>query len=75
VPESLVLGSGFGAIIGIPLMMVLSIPIAAWVDDKPWLYAVTFGIFIVYSAVCLLGIRYSKRVYAKRRAKKEPDDE
>ena len=65
VPESLVLGSGFGAIIGIPLMMVLSIPIAAWVEDKFWLYIVTFGVFAVYSAVCLLGIKLSKKAYAK----------
>ena len=65
-PESLVLGSGFGAIIGIPLMMVLSIPVAAWVEDKPWLYIVTFAIFAVYSAVCFLGIRMNKKIYAKR---------
>ncbi len=66
VPESLVLGSGFGAIIGIPLMMVLSIPVSAWVDDKPWLYIVTFAIFVVYSAVCLFGIRLSKKMYTKK---------
>ena len=66
VPESLVLGSGFGAVIGIPLMMVLSIPITAWVEDRFWLYAVTFGVFAVYSAVCLLGIRFSKKMHAKK---------
>ncbi len=66
VPESLVLGSGFGAIIGIPLMMVISIPVAAWVDDKPWLYIVTFAIFAVYSAVCFFGIRLSKKLHANR---------
>ncbi len=66
VPESLVLGSGFGAIIGIPLMMVLSIPVSAWVDDKPWLYIVTFGIFVVYSAICLIGIKFSKKHYSKK---------
>lgn len=66
VPESLVLGSGFGAIIGIPLMMVLSIPVSAWVNDKPLLYILTFAIFAVYSAVCLFGIKYSKKIYAKK---------
>jgi ESS family glutamate:Na+ symporter len=66
VPESLVLGSGFGAVIGIPLMMVLSIPVSAWVDDKPMLYVVTFAIFAVYSVVCLLGIKFSKKRYAKK---------
>lgn len=68
VPESLVLGSGFAVVIGIPLMMILNIPITAYVEDKPWLYIVTFAVFAVYSAVCLLGIRFSKRAYAKRRA-------
>ncbi len=66
VPESLVLGSGFGAIIGIPLMMVLSIPVAAWVEDKPWLYIVTFAIFAVYSGVCFLGIRMNKKIHDKK---------
>ncbi len=33
VPESMVLGSGFAALIGIPLMMVLAIPISAWADN------------------------------------------
>lgn len=70
VPESLVLGSGFGAIIGIPLMMVLSIPLSAWVNDKPWLYILTFGIFVIYSAVCLIGIKVSKGLYAERRKAK-----
>ena len=70
VPESLVLGSGFAAIIGIPLMMVLDVPLEAWVQDKPWLYAVAFGIFAVYAVFCIGGIIVSKRIYAKRRAKK-----
>ena len=71
VPESLVLGSGFAAIIGVPLMMVLNIPISAWVQDKPWLYIVTYAVFVVYSAVCMLGIMFTKRAYAKRRAAKK----
>lgn len=69
VPESLVLGSGFGAVIGIPLMMVLSVPIAAWIGDNYLLYAVTFGIFAVYSCFCLFGIRFSKKLYLKARNK------
>ena len=71
VPQSLVLGSGVGAIIGIPLMMVLSIPISAWVDDKPWLYIVSFAIFVVYSAICFTAIYLNKRLYAKRSKKTE----
>jgi ESS family glutamate:Na+ symporter len=71
VSESLVLGSGFGAIIGIPLMMVISLPVAAWVNDSYWLYGVTFAVFIVYSVVCLLGIRFSKRFHAKARLKND----
>jgi ESS family glutamate:Na+ symporter len=70
VPESLVLGSGFAAIIGIPLMMVLDIPLTAWLQDKPWLYIVTYAIFVAYSALCITGIVLSKRFYAKRRIKK-----
>ena len=71
VPESLVLGSGIGAIIGVPLMMILSFPISAWADKKPHLYIVTFGLFVVYSVVCFLGIYFSKKMYTKRREKKE----
>jgi ESS family glutamate:Na+ symporter len=71
VPESLVLGSGFGAIIGIPLMMVIAIPISAWVDDKPLLYVLTYAIFAVYAIACITGIIISKRLHAKRRAKTE----
>ncbi len=70
VPESLVLGSGVGAIIGVPLMMILSIPIAAWADNKPNLFIVTFGLFAIYSLVCFFGIFFSKKIYAKRREKK-----
>ena len=70
VPESMVLGSGFAAIIGIPLMMILAIPITAWADDKPWLFVVTFGLFAVYSVFCFLGIFFNKKFHAKRRAKK-----
>ncbi|MDD5016559.1 MAG: sodium:glutamate symporter [Eubacteriales bacterium] len=68
VPESLVLGSGFAGIIGIPLMMVISIPIAAWVNDKPWLYIVTFAVFALYSAACITGIFINKRMHAKKSA-------
>jgi ESS family glutamate:Na+ symporter len=69
VPESLVLGSGFAAIIGVPLMMILNIPISAWVQDKPWLYIVTYAVFAVYSAVCMLGIYFTKRAYRAREKK------
>lgn len=71
VPESLVLGSGVGAVIGVPLMMILAVPISAWADNKPFLYVVTFGLFAVYSLVCFLGIYFSKRIYARRKAKKQ----
>lgn len=71
VPESLVLGSGVGAIVGVPLMMILAVPISAWADNKPNLYLVTFGLFAVYSVVCFLGIYFSKKIYARRRAKKQ----
>lgn len=71
VPESLVLGSGIGALIGFPLMMILAIPITAWADNNPNGYIVTFGLFAVYSIVCFLGIYFSKRIYARRRAKKQ----
>ena len=71
VPESLVLGSGFAAVIGVPLMMVLDIPISAWVNDKPGLYIVTFAVFAVYSAICMLGIYFTKRSYAKARIRRK----
>jgi hypothetical protein len=52
-------------------MMVISLPVAAWVNDSYWLYGVTFAVFIVYSVVCLLGIRFSKRFHAKARLKND----
>ncbi|MBT3318778.1 MAG: sodium:glutamate symporter [Clostridia bacterium] len=70
VPESLVLGSGFAAIIGVPLMMILAIPITAWAENKPNLFVVTFALFAVYSIVCFLGVYFTKKIHAKRRAKK-----
>ncbi len=66
VPESLVLGSGFAMIIGIPLMMIIALPTAAWVENKYWLYIVTFGVFAVYSALCLAGIAANKKLRAKK---------
>jgi len=70
VPESMVLGSGFAAVIGIPLMMILAIPIKAWAESRPMLFVLTFALFAAYSIFCFLGIFFSKKIHAKRRAKK-----
>ena len=68
VPENLVLGSGVGVIIGVPLMIILNIPINAHLQQKPILYVVTFIVFALYSAACLTAIWLIKR-RAKMRKK------
>lgn len=52
--KNLVLGSGVGLLLGFPLMIVLSVPITGYVENKPELNFIALGIFIVYLSILLL---------------------
>ena len=65
VPEHLVLGSGFAVVFAIPLMLILNVPIQAIVQNKPWMFALTFVLLAVYSGSMILGIYLTNRRYDK----------
>ncbi|MCK5130318.1 MAG: sodium:glutamate symporter [Clostridiales bacterium] len=65
VPEHAVLGSGFAVIFAIPLMLILNVPIQAILQDKPWMFGLTFVLLIVYSLSMMLGIYLTNRKYDK----------
>lgn len=65
VPEHLVLGSGFAAIFAVPLMLILNVPIQAIVQNKPWMFGLTFVLLAVYSASMILGIYLTNKKYDK----------
>ncbi|EOD00731.1 sodium/glutamate symporter [Caldisalinibacter kiritimatiensis] len=51
VAENLVLGSAIGLFLGLPLMLILNIPVFAYVSNQPQMYAYTFLAFIGYLSV------------------------
>ncbi len=69
VAEHLVLGSGFAAILAVPLMLILNVPIQAIVLDKPWMFALTFALLGVYSASMILFIWINNKRYDKMESK------
>lgn len=52
--KNLVFGSGTGLAFGIPLMIILNIPIMGYVNNQPILYLVTLLAFVVYLSVLLV---------------------
>lgn len=50
VAESLVLGSAVGLFFGLPLMVLLNIPIMGYINNNPLLYIYTLAAFVVYLA-------------------------
>ena len=69
VTDNLVLGSGIAAPFGLPLMMILAIPVTGVLDDKPWLFGLTFVLFLAYSAVMMFAIHVLNKRDAKDAAK------
>lgn len=65
VSEHLVLGSGVAAVLGIPLMLILNVPITGYLTGRPWMYALTFLLLLLYSAFALLGIYLTNKRYDK----------
>lgn len=51
VPENLVMGSAVAAAFGLPLMLILNIPIVGVVSDKPIMYLYTMLLLIGYLAL------------------------
>jgi len=54
VPENLVMGSAVAAAFGIPLMLILNIPVVGVVSDKPIMYLYTMLLLIGYLALMYL---------------------
>jgi len=69
VTDNLVLGSGIAAPLGFPLMMMLAIPVTGIIEDKPWMFILTFGLFLAYSAVMMILMH----VLNKREAKAQKE--
>jgi|LFRM01.2.fsa_nt_gb ESS family glutamate:Na+ symporter len=59
--KNLVFGSGTGLAFGLPLMIILNIPIMGYVNKQPILYLVTLLAFVVYLAVLLFAMLRSTR--------------
>lgn len=66
--KNVVLGSGTGLFIGLPLMLLLSVPIIGIVTHQPLLYAVTLLALVAYLAALLL-LMYLRRPGKKQIAK------
>jgi glutamate:Na+ symporter, ESS family len=56
VTDNLVLGSGIAAPLGFPLMMILALPVTGILENKPWMFVLTFILFFVYSAIMMIAI-------------------
>ena len=54
VTDNIVLGSGIAAPLGFPLMMILALPVTGMLENKPWMFILTFVLFFVYSAVMMI---------------------
>lgn len=51
--KNLVFGSGTGLVFGLPLMIMLNIPIMGYANNQPVLYLITLLGFVVYLAILL----------------------
>lgn len=65
VPEHCVLGSGVAAIFAIPLMLILNVPIQAIIQNKPWMFGLTFLLLAIYSLSMIIGIYFTNKKYDK----------
>lgn len=61
VAENLVLGSAVGLFLGLPLMLILNIPVFAYVSNQPQMYGYTFLAFIGYLGALYMFILRSSR--------------
>lgn len=61
VAENLVLGSAVGLMFGLPLMMILNIPIVGYVQQNPTMYMYTLITFVLYLGLILLLLRFINR--------------
>lgn len=60
VAENLVLGSGVGVFVGLPLMLLLTVPIVGYTTNQPIMYLYTILALVVYQAI-LSFIMFRKR--------------
>jgi ESS family glutamate:Na+ symporter len=67
--QNMVLGSGVALFLGIPLILVLPIPVTGFVDKNPFLYLLTFILFFLLLAGLFLVIYFTERRRKKRALK------
>lgn len=65
VSEHYVIGSGVAVPFAIPLMLILNVPINAIVENKPWMFGLTFVLLIIYSLSMVLLIHLTNKRYDK----------
>lgn len=58
--KNLVLGSGAGLFVGLPLMILLNVPVTGYISHKPILYLFTMICLVIYLAI-LLTLMYIRR--------------
>lgn len=63
--DNLVLGSGTGIFLGLPLMLVLPLPVMGFAQGRPIMFLITFIAFIAYLAILLtmlfINVRHQRR--------------
>ncbi len=63
--DNAVLGSGFAAAFAVPIMLILNVPVQGYLQNKPWLYALTFILLLAYSAIMIACIAFINRKFKK----------
>ena len=61
--DNAVLGSGFAAAFAVPIMMILNVPVQGYLQNKPWLYVLTFILLFAYSVIMIACIAFINRKY------------
>ena len=65
--ENAVLGSGVAAAFALPIMMILHVAIQGVVQQQSWLYGLTFGLLLAYSALMIVLIALTNRRYKNKK--------
>ncbi len=64
--DNAVLGSGFAAAFAVPIMMILNVPVQGFIQNKPWLYGLTFILLLAYSAIMIILIAFVNKRYKNK---------
>lgn len=69
VAKSFVLGSAVAAPLGIPLMLLLGVPIIGYTENNPSLYYITFIVLFLYMSLMMGLLMFKNRKYSKSKGK------